>query len=181
MKESYFIIYSISKAPTQPNQCKPATLMYLSLLNCSMCWNIFRENVVLSSSHFVYWKHYVSWFFEYIEVILHHEEVFEYSCNTSKLYYRNISTWIKWKSRSQTFYYIFEKTRFHHFFNLFYEIFIFRDFFNIWSSYFGKSKSNKSFDMTVILLKQSEAVSAKIAEEEKASYFRCRFVIIYHI
>ena len=69
----------------------------------------------------------------------------------------------------------FEKTRFHHFFNLFYEIFIFRDFFNIWSSYFGRSKLNGSFHMTITLLKESEAVWATITATETSSYFRCRF------
>ena len=94
-----------------------------------------------------------------------------------------IETYQPWLSENldrKIFVIFLRKLDFIIFSSFFYEITIFRNDFNIWRSYFGKSKWNKSVHITVPLLKQSEAISAKIAEEEKASYFQCRFVIIYH-
>ena len=123
-ERSYFIICSISRAPTQPRQCK---LRYLIQLN-------------------VWSDHHSKWISHQIN-----------------------------KKMLARFFEIFQKTWFHHFFHFFYEIIIFPDFFNIWSSYVGKSKWKQYCNIAVLLLKQSEAFSAKIAAMKTAVIFWMSF------
>ena len=154
--------------------------MNLGILNYDQKCHTFFRICRAFSCHVYSWKQHISRFSEYIamsdSMIKTHFDTPVILLSLTKKTYQ---PWLV-KISVARFFVIFWEDSVSSFFHFFYEIFIFRDVFNIWRSYFGKSKWNKSVHITVTLLKQSEAISAKIAEKEKATYFRCRFVIIYH-